>query len=181
MKHLLAVSLSLVACAAPPGPHTGAADTAFPDAWVGRWAGDLHLFDAGGVRRSLTMELEGTRNADPARFGWTIVYHGSEGRQERRYHLLVRDAARGEFAIDENNGIVLDARMLGGTLYSWFDVGGTRLLARERLVGAGTPQAAIDYEIVTASEAAVERTGAGGAVTCYPPRTLQRARLRRVR
>ncbi|MBI1850059.1 MAG: hypothetical protein HYR85_06920 [Planctomycetes bacterium] len=127
------------------------------------------------------MQLEIARTPDPTRYTWTITYDGNAGRQVRPYELVVRDAAHGVFATDEKNGVVLEARLIGGALYTEFDVGDARLLLREMLQGHGTLDESISFEFVVASRRAVDPSGDPAMVTSVPPNTVQRATLRRVR
>ena len=94
----------------------------------------------------------------------------------------MRDAAKGEFAIDERNGIVIEARLLNGALYSHFLVQGTRITTREKLEGAGTKDERIEVEmLVTRDELAVVSGGVESVpeVRSWVPRSIQRATLRR--
>ncbi len=154
----------------------------FPASWVGHWRGEAKL--VGGPKpQAFTMELIVRPTEKPDVFGWTIVYDGAAGRQERRYKLLVKDAARGEYAIDEDNGIILDARYLDGALYSHFLVQGTRIVTRERLEAEGTPDAHIRVEMLTTLDARANTTGnKDGApeVKTWMPLSLQQAKLKRV-
>ncbi|MBL9121610.1 MAG: hypothetical protein JNL80_17010 [Phycisphaerae bacterium] len=128
--------------------------------------------------------------SEPAACEWTILYRGGAVTapstespvQERRYRLLVRDAAKGEFAIDERNGIVIEARLLNGALYSHFVVQGTRITTREKLEGVGTKDERIEVEmLVTRDELAVVSGGVESVpeVRSWVPRSIQRATLRR--
>ncbi len=143
--------------------------------------------EGGGQVARFTHELIIAPTDRPDRFQWTIVYSGESGRQERKYELVVRNAERGEYAIDEKNGIILDARYLAGGLHSHFSVQGTRITTRERLEGFGTPDEAITVEMIVLLEEGVTLTGgkAGAAEGALPevrtwmPRSVQRATLRR--
>jgi hypothetical protein len=127
------------------------------------------------------MELAIAPTDDAGRWGWTIVYEGESGKQTREYQLVVVDAARGRYQIDERNGIVLESRLIGGTLYEVFEVEGTRLATRQRLEGLGTADERISIEILTVREADATRTGGGEApeVRSWGATSLQRAELRR--
>lgn len=128
------------------------------------------------------------------RFDWTIIYSDAAGNapQERQYQLVTRNAATGEYAIDERNGIVLEARLLDGALYSHFLVQGKRIVTREKLEGAGTPDERIEVEMLVTDEESVVMTGGSPAappadgrtatpeVRTWMPRSIQRATLRRV-
>lgn len=184
---------------APPGgsePATPKASAAFPESWIGHWSGDALLDNGTGSPRPFAMEMVIAATQDPTRFVWTIIYdgHGSDGagRQERRYHLLVRDRAAGRFAIDEENGIVIESRLLQGTLLSHFEVQGTRITTRERLEGSAGPDERIEVEMVVTREAEAVRSGGAKEdakpgdqpgvpeVRSWMPASIQRATLRRV-
>jgi hypothetical protein len=172
--------------AATPASAAPAASPSFPASWIGHWKGEATT-EGGGQTMRFTQELIVAPTDRPDRFGWTIVYAGESGRQERTYELIVRNAERGEYAIDEKNGIILDARYLAGGLHSHFSVEGTRITTRERLEGFGTPDEAITVEMIVLIENAVTVTGgksevAGVAipeVRSWMPRSVQRATLRR--
>lgn len=164
-------ALMMSGCAAKPAR--------FPEDWLGSWAGEVTPYSAGGAKDRFGMRLDIGRTDDPSRFDWTITYSGSAGTQVRAYSLLVRDAAMGRYAIDERNGIVLEQQMLGDAFYSWFDVGGTRLCVRERLVRAHGAEH-IEVEIASARDRDATATGPDGEVSCRPLVSVQRASLERV-
>ena len=151
----------------------------FPDAWVGTWSGAVEVHTPGGARPGFTVELTIEETEDPERFTWTTRFEGDAGSQERNYELIVRDPERGAFAVDEKNGIVLEAQLLGGVLVSWFTIGGSHLVTRQELVDAGTEDERILYEILAATDGAAVKTGEEDAVTCYPLSAVQRGELRR--
>lgn len=153
-----------------------------PAEWIGRWAGPVELLGADGASPAFAMELHIEPIAGEDECSWTIVYEGAAGRQVRPYHLVARDAAAGRFAIDERNGIVLPARLIGSTLHSEFAVGTARIAVRYELVNAGIEEAAIRVEMITTREEGVEQTGGGSVpdVRGWTPQSVQRGLLRRV-
>ncbi|MEZ5980548.1 MAG: hypothetical protein R3F34_20375, partial [Planctomycetota bacterium] len=157
---LLGAGLALLASCATGRDGTGDAERgggpaigSFPARWLGTWRGEVEVLAREAPRPGFDMELEVARTDDPARYTWRTTYGtGDDGvRDVRDYELVVRDASRGAYAIDEGNGIVLEATLLGGVLTTWFeietDAGTTRLLVREELVRAGTDDAAIMFEL----------------------------------
>lgn len=161
-----------------------AAATGFPHSWFGRWKGEARSGSGGTDDQRFTMELIVGPADSPDRFRWTTIYEGAMGRQERAYELVAKDAATGHYAIDERNGIVLEARLLDGGLYTSFVVQGTRVTTRERLEGEGTPDERLTVEMLTLPEADAVTTGNREGVPevrTWLPRSLQRASLRRVR
>ncbi len=177
MRSFLLACLTLVFAHAVPG--CAATPARFPDDWLGSWAGEVTPYSANGANDRFGMRLDIARTDDPSRFDWTITYSGSAGTQVRAYSLLVRDVASGRYAIDERNGTVLEQQLLGDALYSWFDVAGTRLCVRERLVRASGGEH-IEVEIASARDRDATATGSNGDVSCRPLVSVQRARLERV-
>ena len=178
---LLLLLAGLAACSSVPrsaNAHEPAPP--FPAAWIGTWAGTVQVYDGRGARETFSMELTIAPTDDPTRHEWRIVYDGSAGRSERPYELVTRDAAHGEYAIDEGE-LELEARYLGGALYTWFDVEGARLAVREELVDAGTPGEALAFELLSAGGDATVTSEADPSTSSHPPGNLQRALLRRAR
>ena len=172
---------------AQPAVTGAAASTArnassFPASWLGRWKGEVEVLGAGPAAPKFTKELVIARTEAPDRFTWTIIYDGASGRQERPYTLVVKDSAAGLYEIDENNGIVLPARLLGGVMHTAFVVQGTRITTREEVLGAGSGDERMVFELATFSEAQPIKTGGGEVpeVLAWSPTTVQRATMRRV-
>ena len=116
--------------------------SSFPSSWTGRWEGDLLIHPAGGYK-DVKMALE-IFPGDSLGWHWTLIYI-AQGREDRReYRLQPVDPAKGRWRIDERNGIILGARLLGNALFSVFEVGGTMLQARYSLEGD-----ALRFEITT--------------------------------
>lgn len=170
---------ALEVCGAEPRSEEAA--PAFPADWCGSWTGTLAMLgDSKFGPVTMTLEIA---PISEGRWSWTIVYDGEFGRQVRPYELNVVDAATGRFAIDERNGIVIPKRLLGGTLYTTFEVMGSRIESRETLAGVGT-DAAILVEMATVATADVVVTGGQSdrqvpEVRCSTPRSVQRGMLRR--
>ena len=178
MLSLLPLTLMLIAEPAA----LKAAESGFPDSWVGHWAGDATLTTPKGVAMRFTMELKIAKTDDPAKYEWTIIYDDGKNRQERPYQLIVKDATKGLYEIDEKNGIVLPTTLIGGNLYSAFDLEGVRLVSRDQLVGD-----AIETEIITMSTKQLVETGGKVGdveaqvppVTGVPVMSVQRATLKK--
>jgi hypothetical protein len=170
-----------------------AAGAAFPDAWQGTWKGDAEARGSDPERAPMTftMELrvgplEAGLDADPKpRRTWTIVYDGKQGRQERKYHLVDRDAGKGLYEIDERNSIVLPATLVGDALVCPFEVDGSMLVTTYRFdaAGEGPEDDRIIFEIVTFPAAKPENTGGKDGVPevkGYVAASVQRSVLKRV-
>lgn len=178
--HLDSRSAIVLAAAFAAASHSLAAPE-FPKDWIGRWKGDVEVLGGRAGAPTFTKELVIAPTDKPDRFTWTIIYDAASGRQERPYTLVVRDAAQGLYEIDENNGIVLPARLLGGTLLTSFSVQGARIETRERLVIAGG-EPRIEFELTTIDESKGGKTGGQGDapdVAVWTTQTMQRAELKR--
>jgi len=157
---------------APPAPPE------FPAGWEGTWRGSLR--SAGG---SAPMEVEMTlevRAVEAGTWAWVITYAGAAGTQVRDYRLVARDPARGQYEIDERNGIILPARWLDGVLLGEFEVQGSRVTVREEL---RSEESGLHVEMATFAAGTPSTTGGGAVpeVRGWAPVSLQRGTLRRVR
>lgn len=189
-----AATLLLGVGLAASSPKTGRVDpsTTAPGAqggatlgpWLGRWTGPATLHHPGRAEasRSFAMELRIAATDDPARFDWTIVYitpgagDAPAQRQERAYQLVALDAAAGRFEIDERNGIVIPASLIGGAFYSCFTVQGNQITASYRL----TSGASIELELITTDALRPSTTGDQDGVppvVVLRPKAVQRAVL----
>lgn len=97
----------------------------FPDSFLGTWKGPLNIYKGDSVVRTVTAMLE-VYPADSGRWDWIITY-GDSGEDRRHYMLLPIDTAKGHWAIDENNGIVIDMFVTGNKVTSLFSVEGSMI------------------------------------------------------
>lgn len=174
-----ALTLCLAACASPRVDPDPVEAPRFPDDWVGTWAGEVEGLGPSGVTMRFDMQRTVAATDDPERFSWTTIYSGEAGESTRNYTLLVRDASTGSYAIDEHNGIVLEARLIGGRLVSWFEVQGTELVIHDELRAGADGELEWSFEVLTTRGESIE-TGDGIAVTSTIPTGRQSAVLRRV-
>jgi hypothetical protein len=178
MKFALAVVLSACAgsaagsAAKPPDRAPPAEDLAFPSGWQGTWRGPLRML--AGANKDLAMELH-IQPLAADRWTFKLVYDG----QPRDYVLIAKDLAKGEFVVDEGNSIVIDARLVDGTLFSQFSVSNNFVAIRyTRRAGA------LDFEVVMVDAKSPNKTGGGSGapdVLSFPVKVLQRAQLVRAK
>lgn len=130
-RTLLTVSLALLPCGA-----LSAQSARFPDAWIGQWQGTLTTISPpDSVRNRIPISLEIAREATGSAYTWKTIFNADTVRGLRPYRLLVEDAAKGLFATDEGNGVLLDETFLGGVLTSVFRVQTRVLESRYSLRG----------------------------------------------
>jgi hypothetical protein len=159
--------------AAPPAATPPAADTSFPAGWIGVWRGPLQIEIAGKPPQTMSMELHITPLEAPGRWTFRIVYNG----QPRDYVLIAVDAPNGLYQVDEQNSIVIDAKLAGDTLLSQFSVQNNFVQARYHRVGA-----TLELEILMVSWKSPNKTGGANGVPevqSFPIRVVQRATLTR--
>lgn len=111
--------------------------TKFPDDWLGKYQGNLELFNA---EKGKTMELPMTviiSETDTAnRWHWysKVLYNGNEIIKD--YALFRHDSMpKNHFIMDENNGILLDRVLNDDAFYDYFEVGNLGLYGITRKVG----------------------------------------------
>lgn len=100
-------------------------DQAFPENYLGSYKGTL-LIDSPSGQQKIVMEFQLKKTDTIDRFKYVLVYNNTP----RNYSLVVKDRAKGIYEVDENNGIILPAKVLNNTLYSFFEVQGNFLSTR---------------------------------------------------
>ena len=149
----------------------------FPDAFVGIYKGNLNITSAKG-NQQLPMELHLLKTDKQQVYQYTIVYDVPENRQERKYNLIAKDAEQGVYEIDENNGIVLQAKYHQGVLYSLYEVQENLLITTLRFLND-----TIEFEITFSNKKQLQNSGGSNEnvplVTSYPITVVQRAKLQK--
>ncbi len=126
----------------------------FPESWIGRYEGNLEIFNSSGKTMDVKMglEIEGTDSSGIFRFA--IIYGEGESKQVRDYKLITKDKQKGLYAIDEQNSIILDNYFLGGKFISRFGVADNLLLATYEKKGGN-----VVFEIIMGKEVLTNTTG----------------------
>lgn len=119
--------------------------SAFPTTWEGRWEGVLRIEFPGVRPRLVPMAIE-ILPIDSTHWHWTLIYDVKGQEDRRAYTLEPVHVRQGHWQIDENNGIVLGARLFGHHLFTQFEVEGQMLMARYSLEGDS-----LRFEITSAS------------------------------
>ena len=174
MKNILLL-LSLIFCQMMIGQK------AFPDAWIGKWQGDVIIYNATGIAQTVPMELHIAAGDSAQQWKWTMLYLPKDKpKDERPYVLKIKDLAKSHYIMDEKNSILLDAYYYGGVFYSSFEVQGSQLLATYRMQGKH-----LMMEITFGKSEAINTTG--GTSEDVPPVKsfaiggMQRAILKRMK
>jgi hypothetical protein len=127
----------------------------FPQAWLGKWKGDLQIFNGPTTTQRVPMTLEISPTDTVGRWKWVMRYGDQDARD---YRLILLDATAGLYDTDEQNGIVLSERFLGGKFISHFTVMSTTLVATYERVGE-----TLVFEILIFSADQPRSTGLGTA------------------
>ena len=98
----------------------------FPDDFFGIYTGKLDISSKNG-KQAIDMEFHLRPTDSTGRHEYKLVYIVNGDRQERDYTLIEQDKAAGEYIVDENNGIILDDKVVGNRMYALFEVNGTLL------------------------------------------------------
>lgn len=129
----------------------------FPTTWLGTWQGTVKTDSP--FQPPFDMELTIQPTDDPDRFQWKMVYHGEAGESIRPYHLVVVNRERGVFAIDEGEGIELDARYFEGNLHSIFRAGTNLIAVTYRLETSPSLEPALHFQLQSFEPGAKKEDG----------------------
>ena len=158
-----------------------AQDSSFPSDWIGLWAGNLEIYSGLTLVNSIPMTLA----INPLDTVGNYTYHITYGEDEdalRPYILRTVDAAKGQYVLDEDNGILINMFLLGNTLVSSFEVQNSFLQTRSYLENSF-----LHYEIIAGTFTADLISGdtiIGSdtipPVQSFPLGVLQKAELSRI-
>ena len=147
----------------------------FPQDFYGTYKGDLHIINANG-KQTIGMEFIMKAGDSIGKHQYTLVYIFNSERQERKYTLIEKDVAKGTYVVDENNGILLDAKLVDNTLYFMFEVQNNIITTTESFY-----KDAMDFEITFSDTKQKVSSGTEGEnaiqVTSYPIGGIQKAHL----
>ncbi|QTL37381.1 hypothetical protein [Pseudoalteromonas viridis] len=147
---------------------------AAPQEWQGYYKGQCEVISpARGTLYQFPMSLEIGAAVDN-KADWIIVYGEGERKSVRNYSLLTLNENLGHYAVDENNGVVIDQYLLNDEFLSLFEVGSTKLQASYKLDSNGS----IDVNINTFSVDPIRESKVGQfVVSSYQGNTQQRCKL----
>jgi hypothetical protein len=141
----------------------------------GLYKGNLSLLQPGSKQAvQVPMELQLSPLKGDSSYAFSLRY---QGQQARNYQLLSVDSARGQYLMDENNGIKLPMRRFGHQFVCDFEVQGNRLV-----ISYAFAQDACLFTVTTSQAASRGQTGSTGeapAVTTWQVVGRQEALLQR--
>lgn len=142
----------------------------FPNDFLGIYSGQLEINNPDQETLTIPMEFHLLKTDTTDRYAYKLIYNG----QPRNYTLIVDDLASGKVIIDENNGIILPAKLAGHVLHSTFEVENNLLSSRLAFY-----QDHVEFEILFSDTTQKTRTGENTEyeIYGYPITTTQSALL----
>jgi hypothetical protein len=135
---------------------TAAKAQAFPEAFMGRWKGEITWYQQGkAAPQKIPAQLRVLPADSAGHFTWQIIY-GAEEKDNRPYILKPVDTAKGHWVIDERNGIVLDQYWIGGRFSGAFRLEAVTIVNSYWIEGEE-----LMIEFYTISNKSPNRTGEG--------------------
>jgi len=110
-------------------PADAPANMGLPAEWHGKWVGTLKITPVEGKEEQTPMELTIEPIKDSKNLRWRIIYGEGKKAPVRDYELQPQEKPN-HFVIDEKNGVLIDAVLVGGVLHSQFEVGGSLIPVR---------------------------------------------------
>lgn len=125
----------------------------FPNDFFGKYKGKLNITTANGSQE-IDMEFHLLSSDTLGKYQYIIIYKSDKINQERKYTLLEKDKPKGQYVVDENNGILLNTTFANNALYSIFEVQGGLLTTTEHFY-----KDYMDFEIMYSLKEKVEKSG----------------------
>lgn len=172
MKLIVIIPATLASVSVAAQPRS------FPKEWEGNWKGELQWYKTGKDEpQKINMELR-IHSADLLNtWTWQIIY-GSESQDNRPYNLIQKDTSGIHWAIDENNGIILDQYWVGNKFSGAFTVQNSTIInsywmERKKLI--------VEFYNISAKPVAVSGNGTEDSpkVDSYKMGSYQKAVLTR--
>lgn len=145
----------------------------FPDDYIGIYKGTMEWYSDAGDYQTIETEFHLLpSDSIPGAFKYVLVYDGAP----RNYTLLVKDKEKGLFEVDENNGIVLSARLRFNTLYSFFQLDDSFLSSSFEFLGESM---VIEFATTNVTQKVQTGTNTEYDIHAYPIGPVQKAVLKK--
>jgi len=152
-----------------------AVEAEFPQDFFGIYTGTLYIHSA-SASKEIPMEFHLQSTETEGLYMYKLVYGAGEARQVRDYLLRAKDHEKGIYEVDEQNGIILENRVIDHKMYTLFEVQGSLLTTfisfkKDHLL----------FEVVFSDRS--KKQSSGGQATAipevlsYPISVVQKARL----
>ncbi|BBN81691.1 hypothetical protein PA25_16760 [Pseudoalteromonas sp. A25] len=109
-----------------------------PQGWTGYYKGECEAITPHkGTLYKFAMALEIT-DIDDENADWIMTYGEGSSQQVRNYTLKTINESFGHYAVDENNGIVIDQYLVGNEFINLFEIGSSKIQSTYSLDTNGT-------------------------------------------
>jgi hypothetical protein len=125
MRYWLFLTIALL-CAVSTNAQNSLANQ-YIAPWLGHWKGELVWQRSADSVQTVEMHLIIAPLDSAGHYSWNLVY-GAEQKDNRGYTLKPVDIERGQWIVDENNGIVIDQYLIGNCFTSAFEVMGNTIV-----------------------------------------------------
>ena len=103
----------------------------FPKEIQGLWKGQLKIFGRDGNDMIIPMQVNIQKTSSDSLLTWIMTY---DKQAPRNYQLHIKDKIKGIYHIDEQNSIIIPARLAGNELVSNYEVMGNHMTVIYELV-----------------------------------------------
>jgi hypothetical protein len=98
------------------------AQVSFAEKCLGTWKGTMYISAQNEVKDSIPVQFTVADHPDAGAHSWKMEYISPSQPITKDYILRQIDLEKGLYAIDEGDGVVLDAYLFGNSLFSSFEV-----------------------------------------------------------
>lgn len=142
----------------------------FTDKCQGIWTGKMEIFNQ--AKKIADVDIRMTiSKIDSTSWSWKTEYLSKNLPITKDYILRVSNAQKGEYLIDEGNGVILKEQLFGNKLLSMFEVKGRLLTSSYEIIGDN-----LIFEVTSG----VKSEDNSGEVTSYNMKNLQRVILSKI-
>ena len=121
----------------------------FFDQCLGVWEGKMYIHGGGKLRDSVDIRFTCAPTDTLGRYVWRMDYLSEQRPMVKDYRLVVKDAERGLYIMDEGNGVELMEFVVGNKMYSNFKMGPTILTSSMERLGES-----LVFEVTSGTERA---------------------------
>lgn len=170
------ITLWLICCLTV-NAHSQQSLMQFPEDWLGRWYGELNIYQGQKINQTLPMQIIVSPSDSTDQYTWSLIYGADSIAGLRAYTIKPINKSIGHYVIDEHNSILIDAYIQSDALISSFDVMGANLTAIYR-----RQDDELIFEIIVHRSKPIRTTGNTDEipkVDAFPVTSYQKAILKR--
>lgn len=139
----------------------------FPEKCEGVWKGKMQIYNQSKNISSVDIRMTISK-IDSLSWTWKTEYISASLPVTKDYVLRIKNLEKGEFLIDEGNGIILNEQLIGNKMISVFDIKGLLLTSSYELIDNK-----LIFEVISGRKAQSN----GANIESYQMKNLQRVVL----